>query len=141
MLNCLIHNLICGSIVVILSFRNFYKDPFSNLFYILFMTLCKKNAKCHFFLLDQHLSAIVDVETLGSWLGGEATAIEGEPGVGCRHVVGEVDGRDSNGSVGNVVGLENLDLVDDFLGRKAQGARHKECGEVEFPVHRLCFKN
>ena len=105
------------------------------------MTLCKKNAKCHFFLLDQHLSAIVDVETLGSWLGGEATAIEGEPGVGCRHVVGEVDGRDSNGSVGNVVGLENLDLVDDFLGRKAQGARHKECGEVEFPVHRLCFKN
>ena len=28
---------------------------------------------------------------------------------------------------------------DDFFGRKAQGARHEECGKVEFLVHKLCF--
>ena len=78
----------------------------------------QKNAKCHFFLLDQHLSAIVDVETLGSWLGGEATAIEGEPGIGSWDVVGGVDGRDVNGSVGNVVGLESPDLADDIHDEK-----------------------
>ena len=65
-------------------------------------------------LLDQDFHTIVDVEALGSGLGEEATAIEGEPGVGSRDVVGEVDGREGNGSVGNVVGLESPDLADDI---------------------------
>ena len=60
----------------------------------------------------------MDVETLGSWLGGEATAIEGEPGIGSWDVVVGVDGRDGNGSVGNVVGLESPDLADDIHDEK-----------------------
>ena len=64
-------------------------------------------------LLDQHLATIVDVETLGRGLGGEATAIESEPCVERWDVVGEVDGRDGNGSVGNVVGLKIGELAYD----------------------------